>query len=156
MPIIELTTTINAPLEICFDLSRSIDLHKISTEQTNEEAIAGTTSGLIGMGESVTWRARHFGIFQKLTTQITEYNRPNCFVDEMISGIFKSFRHEHHFVKTGNTTKMVDSFDYCSPMGFLGRLVDMIYLEKYMTQLLEKRNQIIKEFAESDKWKSVL
>jgi hypothetical protein len=51
MPVINLHTQINAPIGIVFDLSRSIDLHKISTAHTNEEAIAGVTSGLIGMGE---------------------------------------------------------------------------------------------------------
>ena len=74
MPIIELRTEINANIEIVFDLSRSIDLHKISTEYTNETAIAGKTSGLIGLNESVTWRAKHFWIYQKLTSKITEFN----------------------------------------------------------------------------------
>lgn len=97
MPRIELKTEIKASKEIVFDLSRSIDLHKISTEHTNEEAIAGKTSGLIGLDESVTWRARHFGIYQKLTSKITEYDRPNYFADEMIRGAFNKFKHEHHF-----------------------------------------------------------
>ena len=97
MPKIELKTEIKAEKEIVFDLSRSIDLHKISTEHTNEEAIAGKTSGLIGMNETVTWRAKHFGIYQKLTSKITEYNRPNNFTDEMQKGAFSEFKHEHHF-----------------------------------------------------------
>ena len=54
MPKIKLETEINAPQKIVFDLSRSIDLHKISTKETNEEAIAGVTSGLIGENQSVT------------------------------------------------------------------------------------------------------
>lgn len=93
MPRIELQTKIKADRNIVFDLSRSIDLHKISTEQTNEQAISGKTSGLIGMGESITWRAKHFGIYQNLTSKITKYNRPIVFVDEMVKGIFKEFKH---------------------------------------------------------------
>lgn len=76
MPEIELRTEINAKKEIVFDLSRSIDLHKISTHQTKEQAIAGKTSGLIGLDESVTWRAKHFGIYQTLTSKITEFDPP--------------------------------------------------------------------------------
>ena len=97
MPKFQLVTEIKSTLDVCFDLSRSIDLHKISTAQTNEEAIDGTTSGLIGLGEFVTWQARHFGIKQKLTSKITAFDRPHYFQDAQVKGIFKSFRHDHRF-----------------------------------------------------------
>ena len=156
MPRIELKTEIKADRNIVFDLSRSIDLHKISTEQTNEEAIAGKTSGLIGMNESVTWRAKHFGVYQKLTSQITEYDRPKYFADEMVKGAFAEFKHEHHFEELHGETLMIDFFDYKSPFGVLGKLADKMFLKKYMTELLTERNRIIKEFAESKKWKEII
>ena len=156
MPKIELKTEIKAEKEIVFDLSRSIDLHKISTEQTKEEAIKGKTSGLIGKGEWVTWRAKHFGFYQTLTSKIVEFERPEYFVDEMEKGAFKSFRHQHYFTKSDFGTLMIDYFEYKSPLGFLGNLADSLFLEKYMKKLLEKRNQTIKEFAESEMWKEVL
>jgi ligand-binding SRPBCC domain-containing protein len=156
MPILYLKTYINAPIEIVFDLSRSIDLHKISTKETNEEAISGVTSGLIGLNQTVTWRAKHFGIYQKLTSKITEYKYPTFFVDEMVSGAFKSLKHQHIFQLNNNQTIMEDVFEYQSPFGVLGKLVDNVFLEKYMFELLNKRNQTIKEFAESEKWKEIL
>jgi len=156
MPRIEIRTEIKSKKEIVFDLSRSIDLHKISTEQTNEEAIAGKTSGLIEMNESVTWRAKHFGVYQKLTSKITEFDKPNYFVDEMQKGAFKEFKHEHHFVELNGGTLMTDIFNYKSPLGVLGKLADKIFLEKYMTELLTERNRVVKEFAESEKWKELL
>ncbi len=156
MPRIELQTEIKAKKEIVFDLSRSIDLHKISTEHTNETAIAGKTSGLIELNESVTWRAKHFGIYQKLTSKITEYDRPNYFADEMVRGAFGEFKHEHHFVEFNNGTLMTDLFEYKSPLGILGKIADYLFLEKYMTELLTERNRIVKSYAESDKWKQIL
>ena len=156
MPVIELITEINVKREVVFDLSRSIDVHKISTVQTDEQAIAGKTSGLIEMNESVTWRAKHFGVYQNLTSKITKFDFPNCFVDEMQKGAFKSFKHEHHFVEQNEKTVMTDIFDYTSPFGFLGKLADELFLKKYMTDLLTERNRIVKEFAESDKWKEVI
>ncbi len=156
MPRIELTTYIKAPIDIVFDLSRSIDLHIISTDHTKERAIGGVTSGLIGPMQSVTWRAKHFGMFHNLTSQITEYSRPTFFVDELQQGIFKSFRHEHHFKKTEFGTEMYDLFDFESPGGFLGKIVNKMVLKKYMTDLLLKRNNVVKEFAESGKWQSIL
>lgn len=148
MPEIELLTTINAPIEKCFDLSRSIDLHKESTKQTGEEAIAGRTSGLIELGETVTWRAKHFGIWQNLTSKITEFDRTNLFVDEMVEGAFKSIHHEHHFTRIDDHTLMKDVFVFESPLGILGRFFNWLVLTNYMTRLLEKRNRVIKEVAE--------
>lgn len=156
MPRIQIQTIINADINIVFDLSRSIDLHKISTEKTNEEAIAGKTSGLIELNESVTWRAKHFGLVQELTSKITAYESPNYFVDEMQKGAFKKFKHEHLFSESADGVIMIDIFNYTSPLGFIGRLADRLFLVRYMTNLLEARNQVIKEFSESDQWKTIL
>ena len=156
MPIIKLITEVNVEREVVFDLSRSVDLHKISTEQTNEEAISGKISGLINLNESVTWRAKHLGIYQNLTSKVTKFDYPNYFVDEMQKGAFKSFKHEHHFVEQNEKTVMTDIFDYKSPFGLLGKLADELFLKKYMTDLLTERNRIVKEFAESGKWKEII
>jgi len=156
MPSIDLETRIKAPIEVCFDLCRSIDLHKISAQQTNEKAIAGVTSGLINEGETVTWRAKHLGVYQKLTSIVTACEKPHYFVDEMVKGTFKRFKHEHFLEEKNGQTFVVDIFDYESPLGLLGKIADVFFLENYMRRFLEKRNQVIKEFAESDKWKLVL
>jgi len=150
MPKIELHTHINAPIEKVFDLSRSIDLHVRSTKRTGEQAIAGRTGGLINLGETVTWRAKHFGIRQKLIAQITEFKYPTFFVDEMVSGAFKSFRHEHHFSAEGEGTLMRDVFAFESPLGILGKLFNRLVLKRYMTRFLEERNRVIKEEAETE------
>ncbi|HLV42140.1 MAG TPA: SRPBCC family protein [Brumimicrobium sp.] len=131
-------------------------MHKISTAHTNEEAVAGKTSGLMEINDSVTWRAKHLGIYQKLTSKITDYNRPNSFTDEMQKGAFKSFKHVHLFNEKNGITLMTDIFEYQSPFGVFGNLADFLFLKKYITKLLEKRNLTIKEFAESEKWREVL
>lgn len=156
MPKIELTIEINSTLEICFDLARSIDLHKISTAHTNEEAVAGTTSGLIGLNETVTWEATHFGINQRLTSKITAFDRPNYFTDEQTKGIFKSIFHEHIFEQVDDKVIMKDIFEFHSPFGVFGRIFNKLVLTSYLKKLLIDRNQIIKEFAETEKWKDVL
>lgn len=152
MPVIELFTEINAPVKRCFDLSRSIDLHLISTKHTGEKAIAGKTSGLIELGQSVTWGARHYFIWQELTSKVVELSEPNFFADEMVKGAFKSFRHEHYFFNSGGKTIMRDVFEFESPLGWLGRLFNFISLTAYMTSLLKQRNEVIRQVAESDKW----
>lgn len=149
MPTITLTTQIKAPISQVFDLSRSVELHKLSTKHTNEEAVAGVTSGLMQLNDTVTWRAKHLGKYQKLTTKITQFDYPNSFTDEMEEGIFKSFKHEHLFVSEGEMTIMTDVFIYHSPLGILGKIADTIFLKRYLTNFLLHRNKVIKEVAES-------
>ncbi|MBK8636418.1 MAG: SRPBCC family protein [Saprospiraceae bacterium] len=149
MPTITLTTHIKAPISQVFDLSRSVDLHKLSTKHSNEEAIAGVTSGLMKLNDTVTWRAKHLGVYQILTTKITQYDDPHSFTDEMVSGIFNSFKHEHLFVSESEMTIMTDVFIYTSPLGILGKMADKMFLKRYMTNFLLQRNKVIKEVAES-------
>lgn len=156
MPEIKLLTEINAPIAICFDLSRSIDLHKISTSETSEEATSGVTTGLIGLNEYVTWEAVHFGVKQKLTSKITAYERPFHFADEQIKGAFKYFRHTHNFSEIDGKVTMVDLFNFSSPYGLFGKIFDKIVLTKYLQKLLINRNEIIKLYAETEHWKCVL
>ncbi|MDB6109827.1 MAG: hypothetical protein JWR69_1577 [Pedosphaera sp.] len=156
MTCILLRTEINAPIGRVFDLARSIGLHEHSTHGTNERAVGGVTSGLIGIGQEVTWRARHFGIVQHLTVKITKLDRPNHFQDVMVSGAFKSLRHDHSFSEHGTGTLMIDQFDFEAPLGWLGRCAERLFLESYMRRFLLQRNQVLKEIAESENWKQYL
>lgn len=156
MPKIRLETRIKADINIVFDLARSIDLHTVSASQTNEEAIAGKTAGLVEFGDSITWKAKHFGVTQKLTSRITVVEKPTYFADEMVKGAFKRFTHDHYFSQENGIVLMKDLFDYKAPLGLIGKLADLLFLEKYMTDFLNKRNAVIKEFAETEKWRELL
>lgn len=153
---IHLTTFIAAPVERVFDLSRSINLHQISTVDTNEKAIAGVLNGLINEDETVTWQARHLFKTRQFTSKITAMERPVFFVDEMIKGDFKSFNHEHHFKTTDNGTIIIDKLRFETPYGIFGKLLNSIFLKSYLERLLVKRNEVIKNYAETQKWKAIL
>ena len=156
MSIIQLQTNISAPIGICFDLSRSIELHILSTAHTKETVIAGKMSGLCNTGDTITWRARHFGIYQRLTVMISDLRYPDYFEDKMVKGAFQSFTHKHNFKPGKATTLMEDHFEYFTPYGLAGKLFNKIVLYKYMEQLLVTRNNTIKQMAESGEWKKVL
>lgn len=156
MPSIHLTTVIHAPLQRVFDLSRSITLHKRSMSHLKEEAIRGRTNGLIEYGETVTWRARHIGKTRELTTRITAMSKHGSFTDEMEQGDFTFMKHDHFFKEIENGTVMIDILEFGTPYGVLGKWFEKLYLCKYMRRLLELRNDIIKEYAESEKWRVIL
>ena len=156
MPTIHLTTFIAAPVQVVFDLSRHIGLHKESMSAYKEEAVAGTRFGLIEKEDTVTWQAKHLFKNRLLRVKITELKIPDMFISEQVQGDFKMMRHEHHFKPCDNGTIVIDLFHFESPYGMLGQWFNSLYLTNYMKRLLEQRNKTIKEFAESDKWKKLL
>ena len=156
MPRFELRTAIDAPPGRVFDLARSIDLHTVSMGAHHETAVDGVTTGLIGMGESVTWQARHFFVTFRVTSKITAFDRPRHFRDEMTSGPFTRFAHDHYFEPSDDGTVMRDVFDYKSPLGIFGALADALFLQRHMVRLLEERNVVAKRVAESADWRRYL
>lgn len=146
---IYLETLVDADIQIVFDLARDIDMHQRSTSRTHEKAIAGRTSGLIEENETVTWRAKHLGIYQTLTTKIISMDKPNEFIDEMQKGAFKSMRHQHIFKIIDGKTQMMDIFEFESPLGIIGRLFNKLFLKNYLKNFLLERSELIRTMAES-------
>jgi ligand-binding SRPBCC domain-containing protein len=151
---IRLTTHISAPRERVFDLARSIDLHTRSLDWTGEQPVAGRMSGLIGLDETVTWRARHLGVRQRLISRISAYERPAYFQDVMVRGAFAWMEHDHWLDATPKGgTVLRDDFRFAAPLGILGRIAEVLVLRRYMTRFLERRNAVIKRVAESEEWR---
>ena len=138
----------NAPIQKCFDLARDMDAHKLSAAKTKEIAIAGRTTGLCELGDTITWEATHFGIRQRLSVEITKMDIPHFFEDRMTKGAFKSMRHEHHFKSQAGKTIITDRFYYEIPFGFIGKLFDKILLKKHMTAFLKTRNHTLRQLAD--------
>ena len=144
----ELRTLIGASVDAVFDLSLSIDAHVGSMAESGERAVAGVTHGLIGLGEEVTWKARHFGLPFTMTSRITELERPLRFVDEQVRGPFRRFHHEHVFTADGERTVMVDRINFDAPLGPLGRIAERAVLSTYLPKLIQERNSYLKRIAE--------
>jgi ligand-binding SRPBCC domain-containing protein len=149
MTTISLITQINTSIQIVFNVSRNIDIHQQSASSSKEKAIAGVTSGLINLNETVTWRGRHFGFYLTHKSRITAMNFYDYFVDEMEEGKFKSFRHEHFFEEKNGVTIMRDQLQYETPFGIFGNIFDVLFLKRHLTQFLLERNLILKTVSEN-------
>jgi hypothetical protein len=149
---IEEITIIEAPIERCFDLSRSVEVHLIGNVHSGEQAMAygGVTSGLVELGQQVTWRARHFGVWQNLTSELTAIQPPTYFQVTMVKGIFRSMQADHLFrTLPSGATEMKDLFFVAAPLPILGPIAESLFLRRYMLSLLRERNAVIKRLAES-------
>ena len=140
---------ISAPIQMCFDLARDIELHtKTVWPHTKERAVGGVTTGGIGLGETVTFEATHFLIRQRLTSIITEYEYPYVFTDQMQKGAFKSLTHKHKFMEQEGKTLMTDTLSFEAPIGILGAAVEKIILKEYMKRFIAYRNKQLKKVIE--------
>lgn len=156
---LEETTLIDAPIERCFDLARSVEVHLVANVHSGEQALAvgGITSGLTGLGQQVTWRAKHFGFWHNLTSEVTLLELPFHLQVTMIHGIFRSMRADHLFraLPTG-ATEMKDIYAIAAPIPILGLIAEFLFLRRYMLALLRERNAVLKRIAESSDWQHYL
>jgi ligand-binding SRPBCC domain-containing protein len=152
-------TVIRAPIARCFDLARSVEAHLTGNVHWGEAAVAegGIHSGLVDLGQRVTWRAKHFAVWQRLTSEITALNRPVYFQDTMVEGPFHCMQHDHIFRATSpDMTEMEDIFRFAAPVRVIGRVAEILVLRRYMRSLLRERNAVLKELAESGTWERLL
>ena len=159
MVTLEDITVIRAPIERCYDLARSVEVHLAGNVHCGETAVAssGVTTGLVGLAQRVTWRAKHFGVWHQLTNEITILDRPVHFRDVMVRGIFRFVRHDHFFRSVTNAeTEMRDIFSFAAPLPVLGRMSEILFLRRYMQRLLRERSAALREIAEGTQWRRYL
>jgi len=132
-------THINAAAETCFGLLRDPRI-----QAAPEPVIIGE----FGLGQTVAFVSSRFGVRQKLTVRVIEFERPRLLVDEMTEGNFRMFKHIHEFAPKDAGTVMRDTIRWTSPHGILGRMVDKLVLERHLRKLVSGRNARLKELAE--------
>jgi len=150
MQTIIVDTIIEAPIEVCFDSARSVEIHLRTSDFTNERVVEpGRTSGLLELNDRVVFEAEHLGFRQRLTARIAEFEPPMRFVDEQEHGAFKSLRHIHEFSKIPQGTLMRDTLSWTSPFGPFGWMADRLFLRRHLTSFLRRKQQALKTYAES-------
>ena len=149
MPRIELQTVVLASPQACYDLALNVQAHLDSTRQTGERVLHGPAGGQLGLGDVVTWEGRHFGFRQRLTVKITATTPPAHFRDELVRGAFRTLCHDHYFEAVAGGTLMRDVFEFSCPAGLVGRWFERLYLTRYLTRLLSRRNAVLKQLLEA-------
>ena len=156
MPTIHLTTFIAAPVERVFDLSRNLTIYKTLMKDRKETMSSGAATNLVSQGETMTFHAKHLGKTRLVMTRVVEIQKPNSLVQEQVKGDLLHFKHEHHFKAVENGTILIDMIDFDGPRDFIGKIIGKLYLKRYLEKLIHKRNTLIQQYAESEKWRAVL
>ncbi len=63
-------------------------------------------------------------------------------------GAFRTLRHDHYFEAVPGGTRVRDVFEFSSPLGFVGRCCDALFLKRYLTRFLRARNAVLKQQLE--------
>lgn len=153
---IHLTTFIAAPTERVFDLSRHLALYKLIFQSRKERLSSGAASTLITKGETISIIAKHAGRSRMSMLKVTAYQRPVLFVEEQVKGDLQNYRHEHHFKPVDNGTIVIDVVEFGIPKDIIGKIFGKVYFKKYLEELLRKRTELIRSYAETEKWRAVL
>jgi ligand-binding SRPBCC domain-containing protein len=156
METIRLGTWIDAPVERCFLLSLSVDLHVATALSMRDKTSAGATERSIGEGDTLTFKGRHFGVHWRHTSVIEKLRPHSYYRDVMVSGPFRHFEHDHHFAPMDDGTRMRDEVRFSASGGVLGRLRTRMFLRKQLKGFLMERNAMIKRLAESEDWHKYL
>jgi ligand-binding SRPBCC domain-containing protein len=114
------------------------------------------TSGIIGRGEMVRWSMRLWGIVpvrhtSKIVMLVEDDGQGGAmFVDQMTTGVFSSYRHEHRYAVDGAGTWMTDDVSWRVPAGPFGALADRVYVGRMMARLVDERNaEILRRLSDS-------
>jgi ligand-binding SRPBCC domain-containing protein len=156
MPKIHLTSFIQAPVDRVFNLSRHLVLRKKSLMAPKEQLMSSSAENLVQQGETITFRAKHLGKTREVTARVTELTQPLHFTEEQVRGDLKSYRHEFHFKPADNGTILIDILEYEGPRDMLGSLASAFFLRKYLESIVRRQHQLLREYAESEKWRAVL
>ena len=151
MIVLRVTTRIAAPPAVCFDLARDVGAHVRSAADTGERAVPpGRTSGLLGLGDTVTFEARHLGVRQRLSATVTAFDPPRHFRDTMTAGAFRSLVHDHHFaLASDGGTDMTDVLTFAAPFGPVGWLAERLVLAGHLRRFLVRRGAALRAIAEA-------
>ena len=153
---IHLTTFIKAPAKLVFDLSRNATVFRKALEGRSEKLTANATGILLNVSDTMTLSAKHLGKTRMTTLRITEMDDALKFVEEQVKGDLKSFRHEHHFKEVDNGSLLIDMVYMEEPRDAIGGLIGRMFMKGYFEKMLHKRNEVIRQYAESDKWRTVM
>lgn len=86
---------------------------------------------------AVTWVARH-----------TVYDPPRLFEDIQVKGPFRSWRHRHVIEPSEHGAILRDEIDYEPPLGFIGRLLAPLLIEKRLHKLFDYRHEATRRWCE--------
>ena len=94
---------------------------------------------MLAAGSLIRYRLCWRGIPVRWTTEISEWNPPDGFVDRAVSGPYALWNHEHRFTACEGGTSMRDRVTYALPFGWVGRLAHAALVRRDVERMFDFR-----------------
>lgn len=96
-------------------------------------------------GALIDYRLRLHGIPLRWRTEIVVWEPPERFVDLMVRGPYRHWRHTHTFEEAPGGTRMADDVEYRVPGGFLA---DRLFVRRDVRRIFAfRRERLLAAFA---------
>jgi ligand-binding SRPBCC domain-containing protein len=141
---------INASLDECWEFfSNPRNLQKITPVSMGFE-ITDFDSQSMYAGQIIQYKVSPLlGLKLSWTSEITQVKDKVYFIDDQRFGPYSFWHHKHFFEATGNGVKMTDVIHYALPLGFLGRIVNVLIVKNKLREIFDYRQLKVNQLFNS-------
>jgi ligand-binding SRPBCC domain-containing protein len=120
------TFTVNTPINKAWEFYTDINHLKVITPKEVSLKVVNTTSQKFTQGTEIWIEGRMMIYYKRTWHSVISFLKPYQYIDEMISGPFKTWRHLHRFYYDVNfkKTQVIDEVEFELPYGVLGRVFE--------------------------------
>ena len=86
-----------------------------------------------------------FGMKIKWVTEITQVKRNSYFIDEQRFGPYSFWHHKHFIKEIDNGILMDDIIHYKIPFGFIGEILNKVYVQNKLNKIFKYRENKLNE-----------
>ena len=124
--------------------SKPINLAKITPKRLGFRIITPLPIEMKS-GTIIDYYIKIFSFPIRWRTIITNYEYPSQFIDQQLKGPYSFWHHTHTFEKTENGTLIKDQIRYVVPFGFLGRILNYLWIKRDLKNIFNYRKNKIKQ-----------
>jgi len=145
---------INKPIEEVFQFFSKPENLSVITPAKLGFKILSPNPIKMEVGRLIDYNIYLMGIPIHWRTLITDYEPPNMFVDQQIKGPYTMWHHTHTFHKVKGGVEIKDRVVYSIPFGFLGRLLNYLWIKRDLNNIFLHRKKVIDKLFENNDYKS--
>jgi len=124
--------------------STPYNLAKITPTELRFEVLTNVEGIEISEGLIIDYTIRPFlGIPVHWQTKITHVEYMKSFTDFQLRGPYTLWNHYHEFIENEEGVLMLDRVDYELPLGWLGRRMHNVVVEKKLNHIFNYRREIL-------------
>ena len=140
---------IDRPLSSVFEFfARASNLERI-TPPWLSFSILGIEPNDVTTGTVIPYRLRLHGIPLIWVSQIEMFEPGRVFVDRQLIGPYKQWVHRHEFEADGDHTIVRDVVRYELPLGILGDIARMLFVNRDVQRIFDHRHEAIERLLRS-------